>query len=143
MLTILEPIPKGILLALGSVAVASVGLALFLSTAPAASPELLQNVALIGASLLLGYIVEAVWLAHRVEEDDDYEEWLGFVTGAGIGGFIGIAVALLTAQHLAAGHDSFLDDLGTSWAAVSQVILGIALVLQPLLAHRFGDPERD
>jgi hypothetical protein len=138
-LPLLDPIPKGIVNALISVGLASLGLYFFFSAVPAASPELLRTLALIGTTLLLAYVVEAVWLVGRVERDDEFEEWLGFVTGAGIAGFLGVIFALLLAEHRIAGHSNFLDELGTAWSAVSLLILGGVLVLQPLLAHWLSD----
>jgi hypothetical protein len=138
-LPILDPIPKGIVQALGSVAVATVGIGFALSTIPAASPALLENLALIGAALLIAYAVEAVWLAQRAEMDDEYEEWLGFLVGTGIAGLLSVAIALLLAEHRLAGHDNLVDDFGLAWAVVSLVILGGVLVLQPLLASRFRE----
>ncbi|HSR94912.1 MAG TPA: hypothetical protein VLK56_08600 [Solirubrobacterales bacterium] len=138
-LPVLEPIPKGIANALGAVALASIGLYFFFAAVPLASPELLRTIALIGASLLIAYVVEAVWLVSRVEVDDEYEEWLGFVTGAGIAGLLGVVFALLLAEHRAVGHSNFIDRLGTAWAAVSLLILAGVLVMQPLLAYRLGN----
>lgn len=139
-LPILDPIPKGIANALFSVAVASLGMYFLFSAVPLASPELLRGVATIGAALLIAYAVEAVWLSQRAQRDDEYEEWLGFVAGAGIAGFLGVIFALLLAEHRALGHSNFIDELGTAWVAVSLLILGGVLVLQPLLAHRLGEP---
>jgi len=135
----LDPIPKGIVISLGSVGAATIGIGLALNTAAPASPELLQNIALIGATLVLGYIVEAVWLVPRVEIGDEHEEWLGFITGAGMAGFMGVIFALLAAEYRAAGHEGLIGDLGLAWAAVSLIILGGTLVLQPLLADRYRD----
>jgi hypothetical protein len=137
---LLEPLSKGIANALVSVAAASLGLYFFFGAVPLASPELLRSVALVGATLVLAYVVEAVWLVQRVEQDDEFEEWLGFVTGAGIAGFLGVVLALLLAEHRLAGHSNFVDELGTAWVAVSLLILGGVLVLQPLLAHRLSVP---
>ncbi len=139
-LPILEPTAKGVANALISVALASLGTYFFFSAIPPASPELLRSIAMIGATLLIAYVVEAVWLAQRVEVDEEYEEWLGFVTGAGIAGFLGVVFALLLSEHRIAGHSNFIDEIGAAWAAVSLLILGFTLVVQPLLAHRFGQP---
>ena len=133
----LDPVAKGVVLALLSVAVATLGAAFFLSTLPAASPELLRTVALIGAALVIAFAVEATWLAERVGQGDEYEEWLGFIAGAGIAGLIGVVVSLLVAEHLAAGHESLIDDIGVAWSTVSLTILGVVIVIQPLLANRF------
>lgn len=138
-LPILEPITRGILLALFSVVVASIGTAFFLGALPAASPELLDSLATIGAIFVAAYVVEVVWLLPRMGRGEEFEEWLGFVVGAGICGLLAIAVALLGAQHRLAGHSSSIDDLGLSFVVVSLVILGGTLVLQPLLARRFRD----
>lgn len=124
-------------MALGSVAVASIGVGLALATLPPPSPGLLENIALIGATLVLAYVVEAVWLVPRVEVDGDREEWLGFLVGTGIAGLLGVVFALLASEHRAAGHDNWLDAFGLAWAAVSLLILGGLLVIQPLLADRF------
>lgn len=138
---LLEPVSKGVLLALWSVLLASIGLAFFLGAIPAASPELLRELAIVGAILLPAYVVEVVWLVPRTGEGVEYEEWLGFVVGAGITVLLGIAVALLLGQHRATGHANALDDLGLAWVIVSQLILGGALVVQPLLVRRFGGVE--
>ncbi|HEX7058965.1 MAG TPA: hypothetical protein VF176_03865 [Solirubrobacterales bacterium] len=118
---------------------ASLGVGFYLSTIPPASPGLFQDIATVGASLVLAYVVEAVWLVPRVEVDDGYEEWLGFIVGAGLAGFLGVVIALLLTQHRQAGHDNALDWLGLSWSAVSLLILGATLILQPLLADRYRD----
>ena len=140
-LPMLEPITKGVLLALFSVAVATIGGALFLGAIPPASPELLQSLATIGAIFVLAYVVEVVWMIPHMGRGEEFEEWLGFVVGTGITGLIAIAVALLGIEHRVAGHSNSLDDLGLSFVVVSLTILAGTLVSQPLLAHRFRDAE--
>lgn len=142
-LPILEPVPKGLLLALFSVAVASIGGSFFLSALPPASPALLQNLAIIGAILIPAYVVEVIWLMPQMGRGEEFEEWLGFVVGAGLAGLLAIAVALLGVEHRVAGHTNTLDDLGLSFVVVSLTILAVTLVLQPLLAQRFADPDAD
>ncbi len=138
-LPVLEPTTKGVLLALWSVALAALGFAFFLGALPAASPELLRSLSTIGAILVPAYVVEVVWLMPRMGQGIEFEEWLGFVVGAGIAALLGIAIALLLAEHRAAGHANSLDDLGLAWIVVSETILAGVLVLQPLLADRFRD----
>jgi hypothetical protein len=137
-LPILEPLTRGVLLALFSVAVGSIGAAFFLGAIPPASPELLRSLATIGAIFIPAYVVEVIWLLPRMGKGEEFEEWLGFTVGAGIAGLLAIAVALLGVEHRIAGHANSLDDLGLSFVIVSLVILGGTLVMQPLLAHRFG-----
>lgn len=138
-LPVLEPLTRGVVLALFSVAVASIGAAFFLGAVPSASPDLLQTLALIGAILLPAYVVEVIWLLPRMGNGEELEEWLGFVVGAGIADLVAIAVALLGVQHRLAGHANWLDDLGLAFVVVSLVVLAGTLVAQPLLAHRFED----
>jgi hypothetical protein len=142
-LPVFEPITKGVLLALFSVAVASIGGSFFLGAIPPASPELLQSLATIGAIFLVGYVVEVIWMVPRMGRGEEFEEWLGFTVGAGIAGLMAIAVALLGVEHRVAGHSNSLDDLGLAFVIVSLVILAGCLVAQPLLAQRFGGPESD
>lgn len=140
-LPVLDPLPKGIANALASVVLASLGGYFFLAELPAASSELLRSMALIGSSLLIAYVVEAVWLVPRVGIDDDREEWLGFIVGAGMAVFLAIVFALLLSEHRAAGHSNFIDDIGLAWVTTSLLILGGVLVLQPLLADRYRDAD--
>lgn len=140
-LPVYEPITKGVLLALFSVAVASIGAAFFLGAVPPASADLLQSLALIGAILLPAYVVEVVWLLPRMGHGEELEEWLGFIVGAGIADLLAIAVALLGVQHRLAGHANSLDDLGLAFVIVSLVVLAGTLVAQPLLANRFADDD--
>lgn len=142
-LPILEPVPKGLLLALFSVVVASIGGAFFLSAVPPASAALLQNLAIIGAIMIPAYVVEVIWLMPQMGRGEEFEEWLGFVVGAGLAGLLAIAVALLGVEHRVAGHSNTLDDLGLSFVAVSLTILAVTLVVQPLLAQRFADLDAD
>ena len=138
-LPVFEPVTKGVLLALFSVAVASIGASFFLGAIPAPSPDLLQSLATIGAIFEVAYVVEVVWMVPRMGRGEEFEEWLGFIVGAGIAGLLAIAVALLGVQHRVAGHSNSLDDLGLSFVLVSLVILAGTLVCQPLLARRFDD----
>src|SRR5215467_9123874 len=62
------------------------------------SADLMKALAQVAATLLVGWIVTAVWMAARLERDgDDRERWLGFMTGLGIGGLGGLTVAFLVA----------------------------------------------
>jgi hypothetical protein len=139
-LLILDPLWKGFLLAFFSVVAATLGASFVLAEIPPPSPELMRTIATAGVGLVIAYVVEAVWLAQRVvaEDDDEHEEWLGFLTGVGLAGLLGIVSALLVAEHRAVGHDNLLDHLGVGWSAVSMVILGGVLVLQPILAGRMA-----
>ncbi|MCW2988343.1 MAG: hypothetical protein JWM24_1281 [Solirubrobacterales bacterium] len=98
------------------------------------SPELLRAMAGVGASLFLAYVIETTWMVSRAAPAVD-DIWLGYVTGLAVTGLIGIAVALLTAEHRAAGHGNLLDDLGMWWSAFSLGFLGLMVALQPHITH--------
>lgn len=113
-------------------------LALTVGRAAYPSANLMQTFAQIAATLLVGWVVMAVWMVARVERDgDDREEWLGGTTGLGVGGLAGLAVALLVAAHREAGHANFLDRFGCWWAVISIGALGLMLVLHPLVVERW------
>jgi hypothetical protein len=100
-------------------------------------PELLYSIAGAGVALLLGYVIEAVWMVGRAERKEWHESWLGFVYGVGLAGFIGIAAALLVAAHRAARHGNLLDDLGLWWSVSSLGFLGLLVTLHPLIVDRW------
>lgn len=106
------------------------------------SAELMRSLAQVGTALLLGFVIEATWMSARIEhEDDDREKWLGLTTGIGLSGLIGIAVALLVAEHRVAGHNNALDDLGLWWSISSMAILGVFITLQPLIVSRWTQED--
>jgi hypothetical protein len=139
----LEPITKGVLLALFTVVAATIGVAFFFGVLAPASPSLLQALATIGAILLPAYAIEVVWLLPRLGQGEEFEEWLGFVVGTGIADLVAIAAALLGVQHRLAGHAGTLDDVCLAFVVASLVVFAGTLVAQPLLAQRFAklDPE--
>lgn len=119
-------------------------LAVLLSSMPAPSAESMRSVAGIGVALLLGYVIEAVWMVGRLERtDDDREDWLGGTAGFALCGLVAIAVALLVAAHRDAGHSNYLDSLGLWFVAISLGILGIFVSLQPLIVEQWTRKSED
>jgi hypothetical protein len=93
---------------------------------------------------VLAYVVNVSWNARRLRSAraKSAGAYLGFNVGAGFAGFVGIVVALLTAEHRAAGYANLLDVIGTSWAAVSLLILGLTTTAEPLIAYMARSPRR-
>jgi hypothetical protein len=53
------------------------------------SPALLHSMAEIGIAILLGYVIEVVWMTTRLErKDGDRERWLEATVGLGLSGLI-------------------------------------------------------
>jgi hypothetical protein len=92
-LPVYEPITKGVLLALFSVVVASIGAAFFLSAVPPASPDLLQNLALIGADLL-AVSVALLGAQHRLAGHTNSLDDLGL-------GFVVVSLVVLAGTLVA------------------------------------------
>ena len=107
----------------------------------------MRSIAEIGVAILLGYVVETVWMTTRLErQGEERENWLGSMAGLALSGLLGIVVALLVAEHRAAGHSNFLDIFGLWWATSSLGLLGVMLTLQPVIVDRWshkGDRDDD
>lgn len=106
------------------------------------SPTTLRDIANLGIVIVLGYVVEAAWLATRVVEDDDDKDELGLLLGMGIGGLVGVIIAVLLAAHREAGHGNWLDALGLGWSIASLLALGAMVILQPMLTHIWGKTSK-
>jgi hypothetical protein len=101
------------------------------------SPEFCYSLAGIGVAILLGYVVESVWMVSRAKRKRWHENWLGNVCGIGLAGFFGVAAALLAAAHREGGHGNLLDDLCIWWSVSSLGLLGMLVVLHPFIVDRW------
>jgi hypothetical protein len=131
----------GMVQALGSIAVLAAIGAFVGRDMAYPPPELLYSIASAGVAILLGYVVEAVWMVNRAERKEWHESWLGFVCGVGLAGLMGIATALLVAAHREAHHGSLADDFGLWWSVASLGCLGILVTLHPLVVDRWIKKE--
>lgn len=100
------------------------------------SPDLLRGIAGLGGALFLAYVVQAAWMVRESPAGDDREHWVGFITGTGAAGLVGVVLTLLLAEHRAAGHENAIGVIGCAWALIALILLGSVVVLQPLLAYR-------
>lgn len=139
----LDPLARGAIEAVGIVAWLSASLTVFTVLAPYPSAELLRDIVNLGVVLVLAYVVEATWLARRMVIAPDYRNRLGFITAIGVMGLIGVALGILLTAHLAAGHASWLDDLGLAWCLGSLSVLGGLVVTQPLLVDGWENRRSD
>lgn len=114
---------------------------------PVPSVRLFQSVAQIGATLLIAFAVELTWLVKASEiHSRRRETWIGFVSCLGLVGLSGIAASLAVVEHLAAGHENWLDRLAFAWVLSSFVVLGAVVALQPATVYawrRAGSLESD
>jgi hypothetical protein len=111
--------------------------------APQPSAELLRGIASLGGALVLAYVVQAAWLVREMAPHDDHGLWVGIVTGIGIAGFCGVVLALVLAEHRAAGHSNALDAIGVGWVYASQGALAGVVLFQPLYVFQLLQREDD
>ena len=102
------------------------------------SVELCYAIAGVGVTILLGYVVESVWMVGRAKRRDWHENWLGGIFGIGLAGLLGVASALVVAAHREAGHGNLLDDVGVWWSVSSLSLLGVLVIMQPVIVDRWS-----
>jgi hypothetical protein len=102
------------------------------------SAELCYAIAAAGVAILLGYVVESVWMANRAERDDWHENWLGSICGLGLAGLLGVASALAAAARLEAGEGALFDSLSICWSISSLALLGVLVTMHPAIVDRWS-----
>lgn len=99
---------------------------------PTPSDRLFDDVAQIGATLLIAFAIEASWLVKVSDRRSaKREEWIGFVSGLGVLGFSGVVASLALAEHIRSGHDNWLGHLGFAWVVSTLLALGLIVAIQP------------
>jgi Kef-type K+ transport system membrane component KefB len=139
----MSPMARGFASAL--VAFAFTGLlARWLLAVLAARPsgELLRDMAVIGATLLIAYAIEmsAVVRVERVRTPNR-ENWIGFVVGSGVSGLIAIIISLGLAERAEVNHWIWLDQAAFAFAAMAFLGLGLLVALLPWLHYEWSRPE--
>lgn len=101
--------------------------------------DLLLAVAQIGATLLVAFAVVVTGLVrvshHRPRSER--EERLGAFLGVGAGGLAGVFLALALSARADAGHWIWVDTALLAWIAISTLMLGVLVVMQPLVEHEW------
>lgn len=141
----LSPLRKGFaeglaVIAFGS-AIGAVSLA-FIASQP--TEGLLRSLAEIGATLLIAYVIEVSWIVRASSPAralNERENRLGAFIGIGAAALFGIALALGLAERAKAHHWTSLDEVAFAWVTVSFLVLGVAVVLQPLITHEWLDDD--
>lgn len=140
----LTPMRKGFSYAVGAIAsltgMLTFAVALGFDSSPYPSAELFRQLAQAGIGLLIAYSI-AIVAAERFlgarSANDHHLEWLGFVTGIGVCGLIGIGLSLGIAEHREAGHENLVDQLGLWWTVASVGLLGLIVALQPVSSYEW------
>src|SRR6187402_235811 len=99
---------------------------------PAIPAETFDTAAQIGATLLIAYAVETSWwLKNSRLRGTKRENWVGYASGIGACGFVGVGIALVLSTS-AAGLN-WIEVLGASWALLAISLLGGLVATLPLL----------
>jgi hypothetical protein len=138
----LNPFTRGTLAGLGNVAMIALFVFAALYWLPYPTVSLLRDIFNFGIVMVLGYAVEAAWLAQRMKGASDYRELLGTITTFGLAGLSGVACLMLITAHRDANHGNLLDDIGLAWAVGSVGVLSVLVVLHPLLVDAWETEHR-
>lgn len=101
------------------------------------SPDLLRTMAGIGVSLFLAYVIEATWLAAKVnlKTGDESELFLEVITGIAVCGLFAIGLMLMLSEHPEREPLLWVDVYFYWWSWIALGILGLLVAVQPALAH--------
>lgn len=97
------------------------------------SRQLLQTFAGVGGAIFLAYTVGVSNLVRDVRRGSDSETLLGFVTGLGISGILGVGLTLLLLD--ASEPLKGIDRLALYWATCSLTLLAGLVAGLPLIAY--------
>jgi hypothetical protein len=132
----LSPLRKGVIEAIAVIGLCAVVSFPFFWAYAAAPGETFGDIAQIGATLLVAYAVETSWwLKTSRKRGARRENWVGFVVGIGLGGFLGIASAVALSAH--DGSLNWIEAFGLAWSAVSLLLLGLLVATLPLLIYEW------
>jgi hypothetical protein len=102
----------------------------------APSGRFFDNVAQIGATLLVADAVQTGWfLQNSRKRGADRENWIGVMAGLSGCALIGITIALLLSDHQ--GSYAWFEQIGFGWVVVSLFLLGASIALQPLTTYEW------
>lgn len=105
-----------------------------------ASPEIpaetFDAMAQIGATLLIAYAVETSWwLKVSRRRSGTRENWVGYVSGIGLAGFIGVGASLILSTNPL--DLSWFESYLMVWAFITLLLLGSLVAILPLLIYEW------
>jgi uncharacterized membrane protein YfcA len=103
---------------------------------PKIPAETFDAVAQIGATLLIAYAVETSWwLKASRRRSGDRENWVGYASGIGLGGFMGVVVSLALSTNPL--DLSWFESYWMTWAFFTLLLLGGLVATLPLLIYEW------
>lgn len=133
----LSPLRRGYLETLVVLGVSSAAIWPFFHWAkPAIPAETFDAAAQIGATLLVAYAVETSWwLKASRYRSSNRENWVGYASGIGTCGFIGVTVSL--ALSTSPSNLSWFESYGATWVLFTLLLLGGLVATLPLLIYEW------
>lgn len=95
-----------------------------------------EAIAQVGVGLFIAFGVTVAAVERGSFGRTEHVNWLGFGCGSAFAGLVGIGLCLGLQAYREAGHASWFDLVGLSWAVASLGMLGIAVALGPLMIYR-------
>lgn len=103
---------------------------------PEIPAETFDAAAQIGATLLIAYAVETSWwLKMSRVRSGKRENWVGYASGIGSCGFIGVCFALILSINPL--NLSWIETFGATWAFFTLALLGGLVATLPLLIYEW------
>lgn len=101
------------------------------------SGEFFRTAAQLGATLLVAYALETGTMIKGVRKrGENQQQLVGFVSSLGLGGFVGVGIALMLSEH--GGQLSTLELIASAYSLSAIGMLGILVALQPLLIYEWS-----
>lgn len=107
------------------------------------SPEFLRTLAGIGASFFLAFVIEATWLASRLDANERADFILGLTTGLAALGVVSVAALMILSENHPAGPLQGNESLWFWLSAISLGLLGISVAFQPVVTHTWMHERKD
>jgi hypothetical protein len=110
---------------------------------PHPEPRFLGSLAQVGATLLVAYAVEVVWLLKTSRtRGGDREIFVGGAAGLGTCGVFGIGFALALAEHRGASWTT-AEEFGFAWSVASLGLLASLVGLLPVFMYDLSHSLRN
>jgi len=108
-----------------------------------ASHGLMRDMAQAGVGLLIAYsvaVAAAEPMLGRKSSRESHESWLGVMTGIGLSGLLGIAVALLSGNE---GNGETVSAFQASWVFCSIGAMGLLVAVLPIASYSWREVKAE
>jgi hypothetical protein len=108
-------------------------------TVAAPSAQVFRDLSQVGAAFFVAFAVATAGAAAFAGGNlKEHVNWLGYVCGIGVSGFLAIASSIALAAYRDAGHTGWPSTLGLCWVGTGIGLLGILVAGLPYAAFRWS-----